>query len=298
MAQGERGMALVLVLSFAAALSGMAVLLLNGMREGAEAAHGIEQLLKRRIAVDSAIELAAARLRDPASEPFDTMTFELADMAVEIDVEAESSRINLNDAAPEELEQWIADVLKAGLEEDAELALTLAHRIVDWRDENDLRQLQGAEADDYRRAGLDYAPTDGPFRHISELRDVMGIDGEILEMLTSEAAVVTGAGNATIGDEITGDEAVGDEALAAAEADALEAEGSVDEVESGDDPAAQSDQDVAGDSGNIYRLHIAVRSADNSRLISEALIWTEPSDGGETYQVLDYQPFVLPRAVP
>ncbi len=47
--------------------------------------------------------------------------------------------------------------------------------ILDWRDVNDLRSLQGAEDDDYVAAGRSYGAKDGLFNTVEELQQVLGM---------------------------------------------------------------------------------------------------------------------------
>ena len=58
---------------------------------------------------------------------------------------------------------------------DSDKAAALVDAIVDFRDPNDLRQLNGAEDRDYRDAGLPYGAKDAPFETIDELRQVLGM---------------------------------------------------------------------------------------------------------------------------
>jgi hypothetical protein len=69
----------------------------------------------------------------------------------------------------------------AGL--DARSAVALADRIVDWRDQNSLRQLNGAEADDYAAAGYQYGPSNAPFDRIEDVGLVMGMTPELFRAL-------------------------------------------------------------------------------------------------------------------
>jgi general secretion pathway protein K len=82
----------------------------------------------------------------------------------------ESGKIDLN-AAPDELLAGLFAVLGVGSEE----ATRLVDAIGDWKDEDDLRRLNGAERDDYRRAGLAWVPRNGPFEAVEELRLVFGM---------------------------------------------------------------------------------------------------------------------------
>jgi general secretion pathway protein K len=55
--------------------------------------------------------------------------------------------------------------------------------ILDWRDSDNLRHLNGAEDDDYRAAGLDWTARDGAFASVDELRYVLGMRQEIFDEL-------------------------------------------------------------------------------------------------------------------
>lgn len=270
MMANERGFALVLVLSFAAVIGALSANMLIGLRETGYTTHASEQHLIRRLAIDSAIDIAASRLRDPGAEPFTSMAFEIGNINIDIALTAESDRIDLNSSTIEEFQDWIAAILKEAEIEDDDLSTVLAHRLVDWRDADDLRQLQGAEERDYARAGLDYAPSDGPFRHVHELRDVMGVNADLFELLQASASVATGKGQAL---------------------DLL------DEPVEGEDVPETTDNELntaQQDEANIYRLRIDASSKEHGRLMSEVVIWSEPADDNADYQILDYQPFILP----
>lgn len=52
---------------------------------------------------------------------------------------------------------------------------TFAARVMDWRDENDVIVVGGAESDAYRVAGAVHRPRNGPFRVIEDLTYVLGL---------------------------------------------------------------------------------------------------------------------------
>jgi general secretion pathway protein K len=58
-------------------------------------------------------------------------------------------------------------------------AATLAGRIVDWRDVDSDRHLNGAENADYRAAGKPDLPPNMTFESVGELLDVMGMTNDI-----------------------------------------------------------------------------------------------------------------------
>jgi general secretion pathway protein K len=67
----------------------------------------------------------------------------------------------------------------AGIRDDAASALVDA--IGDWRDADDLKRLNGAEADDYRSAGYPYGPRNAAFESVDELGQVLGMNDALLE---------------------------------------------------------------------------------------------------------------------
>jgi type II secretory pathway component PulK len=52
---------------------------------------------------------------------------------------------------------------------------------MDWRDVDSIPRPSGAERDAYIKAGMLALPTNGPFRDVEDLRDVMGMTPEIYE---------------------------------------------------------------------------------------------------------------------
>ena len=104
-----------------------------------------------------------------------------------ISVTNEGSRIDLNEAD--------ADVLTAlfsviGVSDD--LSGVLADRILDWRDSDDLKSLNGAEDPDYAAEGLPYGAKDDLFSSVEELRQVLGITPEIYRRVAPELTVDSG----------------------------------------------------------------------------------------------------------
>lgn len=106
--------------------------------------------------------------------------------AVSISVYNEASRIDLNQAQPELLGALMRAV---GVGDDD--AMRLADAIADWRDEDDLRLLNGAEDPDYRDAGRPVGAKDAPFETVEELQQVLGISPELYRRLAPELTVYT-----------------------------------------------------------------------------------------------------------
>ena len=64
--------------------------------------------------------------------------------------------------------------------------------ILDWRDGDKLRHLNGAEDDDYLAAGHDWTARDGAFASIDELRYVLGMRQEVFDKLAPFLTVYSG----------------------------------------------------------------------------------------------------------
>jgi general secretion pathway protein K len=89
---------------------------------------------------------------------------------IRIAIQDEAGRIDLNTAR----ESLIKDLLHGvGVDDQARDAISDA--IIDWRDPDHLRQLQGAEDEDYQAAGRPYGAKDGLFSCVEELQQVLGI---------------------------------------------------------------------------------------------------------------------------
>jgi len=63
------------------------------------------------------------------------------------------------------------------------LQTKLVNAIIDWRDEDDLVGLEGAEKEEYKEAGLSYQPPNKPFKSIEELQMVLGMNEQIFKWI-------------------------------------------------------------------------------------------------------------------
>src|SRR5262249_21135882 len=68
----------------------------------------------------------------------------------------------------------------------------LVDKILDWRDSNGLKHLNGATAEDYRAAGLAYRPRSGPFQSVDELQLVMDMTPELFRRVEPALTVYSG----------------------------------------------------------------------------------------------------------
>ena len=74
---------------------------------------------------------------------------------------------------------------------DAEL---LAAAVLDWRDEDDLERVNGAEIDTYFAAGLEVGPANRPYMMTEELLQVIGMPYELYRKLEPGITVFSRAG--------------------------------------------------------------------------------------------------------
>lgn len=86
--------------------------------------------------------------------------------------------LNVNLAGERELAVLVGSLLR-----DPVAASRIAQAIVDWRDEDDIPRASGAEAAQYRTAGRAVLPTNGPFRTLDDLDDVLGITPDIAAVI-------------------------------------------------------------------------------------------------------------------
>jgi general secretion pathway protein K len=136
-----------------------------------------------RLSAESAINLAVLALRDPDDETrmlADGRVYEIEIDGVTLEVSATDERGKVDINATDEL--TLANLFTGhGMElEDAEL---LAAAVMDWRDEDELERVNGAEEDAYLAAGLELGPANRPFMMTEELLQVIGMEYELYKLL-------------------------------------------------------------------------------------------------------------------
>jgi general secretion pathway protein K len=172
----DRGAALlVVILGLALAAAAAGAILLTARAEVSETRLHLEAARARALAA-AGVEIAAARLLADEAPPRAFKT-KLDGVELAIAVEDEAGKVDVNEAEPELIE---AALRAAGLKTSE--AARLADAIADWRDADDERRPQGAEAAEYRGKGRP-PPRDRPFRTLDELRGVLGFPPEVLPAL-------------------------------------------------------------------------------------------------------------------
>ena len=113
--------------------------------------------------------------------------FRFGEHLIRVAVFEEQGLIDLNRAEADLLAKAFAAV---GL--DVATADALLDVIDDWKDEDDVHRLHGAESPEYRAAGYSYGPFNGPFRDLSELRLVYGMNADLFVRLRDLLTVDSG----------------------------------------------------------------------------------------------------------
>ncbi len=205
----SRGIALVLVLWVIALLTVMALGLTAAQRTESTLTANALDGARFRAAADAGIAYAVLNLLAPPPSDLDPRQtagadpnqpaawlpdgsphpWTFAEVPLAISVHNEASRIDLN-LADANLLTALFQVL--GVADDE--AAALADRILDWRDEDDLKGLNGAEDPDYEAEDLPYGAKDGPFTSVEELRQVLGVSPELYRRLAPEVTVDAGVG--------------------------------------------------------------------------------------------------------
>jgi general secretion pathway protein K len=180
---------------------------------------------------------------------------------VAIAVFNEQSRINLNQATPKVLAALLV-ALGAGEQE----ALAIADAIVDWRDSDDLKLLNGAEDKDYAEAGRALGAKDAPFVAVEELQQVLGVSRGLYQRLAPEVTVDTQ------GDQV--DQTFASAAVLAA-LQGIELDAAQRQVQGRDAPTlpgAQGRSAAGGRGGPLYRIQVKEQGAAATARAMEALV--------------------------
>ncbi len=187
----QRGVALILVLWLTVMLTVIAGSFAYGMRNEAMAARNTVSWAQARSLADGAIHRTVFELMRPKVSPdvwaADGAVRVWEEDGARIAVRAidESGKIDLN-SAPDALLKGLL-MTAGGVDEPT--AARLVDAIGDWKDADDLRRPNGAEADDYKAAGSPYLPANAPFETVPELQRVLGMTPALYAKLAENLTV-------------------------------------------------------------------------------------------------------------
>jgi len=191
-ADPRRGAALVAALGVALTLAGLSILILRTASDARfQTRRATENLLAEAaletVLAETLLEIERQTQGDSNIYYGEPLIVPSERGPVEVVVTSPSGRLDINGVSP----LLLATTVRAmGAEEED--ASALGDTIADWRDGDDFRHLNGAERDDYARAGLD-GPANSPFRSVSELRGVIGMNETLFNCLATQVTIATGS---------------------------------------------------------------------------------------------------------
>jgi general secretion pathway protein K len=141
---------------------------------------------------DAAVNRAVLALLDPRTDSRRLMNaadqkFDFGGASIRIRIHDELGKIDLNQADGSTLVKLFQST---GI--DPAAAEALVGKVLDWRDASPFKRVNGAKADEYRAAGYDYLPRNGPFQSVDELTLVMGMTRDLYKRVEPALTVYSG----------------------------------------------------------------------------------------------------------
>lgn len=189
----QKGLALVLVLWVLSLLIIMAASFTLTINRETSVISGIKNNAVASSAAESGIAIAEMMLLNPDQTKrwrTDGSIYQIQfmDTLVRIRMLAETGKIDINMADQNQLQTLLT---QAPI--DPEQLTALVSAILDWRDPDDLVNIDGAEKQEYEDANLKYHPRNKPFQSIQELQMVLGMNGSILQRIEPLITVYSGS---------------------------------------------------------------------------------------------------------
>jgi general secretion pathway protein K len=284
-------MALVIVLWFTVAIASLAVAFGALARGEALRSRNMVDAITARALLRGALDRAVAEILAPtvaAPATGATLDWQLAGATLRIEILGESGKVDLNMA-----EAPLLRALVQALGRDEAEAARVADAVLDWRDDDDTRSPQGAEARDYRLADRPGAPPDGPFLHPAELREVLPVDPALYRLLRPLVTVSTGQERPDLdrAPEIVRNALLGIKDENAEDEEEVEEE--LDEPP--EEPMADEEPQIEGvsDPASVFAVRLDVRLANGYEAHADAVVWLAGDADGRPYSILDWEPSPL-----
>ena len=188
--RGETGVALVLVMWVAVLLTVIASSFIVERRTEALVIGNSVSMARAEAIADAGVQRAIFEMYRNDNSPLawkrdgTRYSMEMDGVPVSVEIRDESAKIDINTAVEPLLRGLL---VSSGLPDDE--ASRVLDAILDWRDPDDLKRPNGAEASDYKAAGLTYKPANGPFQAIEELQLVLGMRPELYRRIAPSITV-------------------------------------------------------------------------------------------------------------
>lgn len=185
----QSGFALVLVLWVLSLLTIMAGSFALTMRRESTIVAGIKDNAGAIAAAEAGIAYAEMMLLHPEQNrrwraDGNIYQVDFGDTQIRLRLLSEAGKIDINKANLALLQGLMT---QSPLDESQQAKLIGA--IIDWRDQDDLVSIDGAEKKEYEDAGLKYHPRNKPFQTLEELQMVLGMDEQVYNWLIPIATV-------------------------------------------------------------------------------------------------------------
>lgn len=189
----QTGFALILVLWVLSLLTIMAGSFALSMRRESSIIAGVKNNAQALATAESGIAIAEMMLLSPDPNKrwrTDGSIYQIDTDNAEMRLQllAESGKIDINKADKKLLDSLMAYAPVESAKEQSQLV----GAILDWRDADDLLNIDGAEKKEYQKAGLKYQPRNKPFQSIEELQLVLGMNETIFQWLKPLVTVYSG----------------------------------------------------------------------------------------------------------
>jgi general secretion pathway protein K len=141
---------------------------------------------------DAAVNRAVVALLDPRTDYGRLLNgmdqnFDFGGASIRTRIEDELGKIDLNQTDGSTL---VALFQSTGMTPLA--AEGFVDKVLDWRDSNPFKRVYGAKANEYRAAGYDYGPRNGPFQSVDELKLVLDMTPELYRRIEPALTVYSG----------------------------------------------------------------------------------------------------------
>lgn len=185
----QQGVALIAVLWVTAFLAAIASTVAHQSRSSLQITKNRIEQLKVKQVVESAVLLTIGDLINASESNFSTVNLlnhEYGKVNIQLSYFDEAGKIDLNSAPSSVIVSLLNEV---GVDEQQ--GLIISDRILDWRDEDNLKRNYGAEDSDYAANGYLYGSSDADFQRIEELRLVDGVSDQIYNAISDYITVYT-----------------------------------------------------------------------------------------------------------
>ncbi len=178
----QQGIALVMVLWLVVLLTIVAASFATHSRVETRMAGNLVERQKARMLIETGLSRAILELMVSDSQRWpnngEVLELQEAQGRVRISIRNAAGLVDLNRAPRNTLYKLFALITESAEQRDQ-----LVDALEDWRDEDDLKRINGAEDADYRQAGLEYGTVDRDLETVDELSYVMGFNRDAVEAL-------------------------------------------------------------------------------------------------------------------